>query len=173
MKTDLHQSEFEDRSGHRAPGPEAAMAAEEIAPLIAGARAGGMAQAYEMLEIPAVFLDGDGAVLYVGPAALRLFGPHIAVTRRRLVGGTPEANDRLSALIEAALAPNAGPGLALLARGEGLAPLAVHAVPVPGAGENPYQLLKTVLVLDDSAGSGQHGLSMLARHIAEGGRRAH
>ena len=157
----------------RSLGEAAAMSAQDMAPLLAGARAGGMAQAYEILEIPAIFLDDEGAVLYVGPAALRLIGAHIAVHRRRLVAGSPEANERLQGLIESALAPNAAPGLALLPRGEGLSPLAVHAVPVPGAVDNPFQLLKTVLVLDDSAGAPYQGLSMLARHIAEGGRRTH
>ena len=173
MKADLHEAEFAGAAGQAEIGGAAAMSAQDMAPLLAGARAGGMAQAYEMLEIPAIFLDGEGAVLYVGPTALRLIGPHIAVHRRHLVAGSPEANERLQGLIESALTPNAVPDFAILPRGEGLSPLAVHAVPVPGASDNPYQLLKTVLVLDDSAGAAHQGISMLARHIAAGGRRTH
>lgn len=120
---------------------------ENLRPLLEGARARGLADAFELVGVPAVLIDGEGAVLHVGTGAAARMGISIAVASRHLVGAGPTCNRALQDLIAAALAgkekmvelkvPGAAGGLC------------VRAIPMPDGWANPYQLLRAVIVFGD------------------------
>ena len=124
---------------------------EALAPMLAGARARGVADAFELLGMPAVLIDQSGTVLHVGASAMKLLGGDIAVVSRHLVGAAASTNRALQNLIAAALSGEdevvANP--VFIAR-EGLAPLTVRAIRIPGASGDPMQLLKAIIVLGEA-----------------------
>jgi hypothetical protein len=120
---------------------------ETLRPLLEGARARGLADALELIGVPAVLIDGAGAVLNVGAAATARMGPCVGVASRHLVGADPACNQALQDLIAAALA---GKEKTAELRVSGAAGgLCVRAIPMPDGWANPYQLLKAVIVFDD------------------------
>jgi hypothetical protein len=125
----------------------AGLPAEWLPPLLAGARARGIADAFELLGKAAVLLDGSGMALHVNRIAKGFMGSTIAITRRHLIGADAEANTALQALIAAAIAGRPHPGVALSRTGQG--PLLIEALPIAGAAEDAQQMLKAVLIISD------------------------
>jgi hypothetical protein len=121
--------------------------AEWLPPLLAGARARGIADAFELLGKAAVLVDGSGMALHVNRIAKGFMGSTIAISRRHLVGADAEANAALQALISAAIAGETHPAVALSRKGQG--PLLVEALPIAGAAEDPQQILKAVVTISD------------------------
>ena len=152
-------------------GEALGLSGDELAPLMAGARVGGMADAFELLGLAAVFLDCEGSVLHVGTSAGRFFGPNLAIGERRMFAARPQTNAPLQALIASVLANEAGGDAAILRFGEGMAPLRVHALTVPGAANDPHQLLKAILILDDGNCAQASETAALAHQVAACGRR--
>jgi hypothetical protein len=85
-------------------GLDAIEDAEVLAPIVAGARARGVADAFEMARIAAVLVDGTGAILHVGKLAEPLLGRELNVVSRHLVADSAKANRALERLIAAAVA---------------------------------------------------------------------
>ena len=81
---------------------------EVIAPIISGARARGIADAFEMLGEAAVLLDFHGCVLHVGESAKPLMGCALSITRDHVTAASRKSADTLQRLLEAALS-NEGP----------------------------------------------------------------
>ena len=77
---------------------------ETLRPLLEGARARGLADAFELIGVPAVLIDTAGAVLHVGAGAAARMGASIAVASRHLVGADPASNRALQDVVAAALA---------------------------------------------------------------------
>jgi hypothetical protein len=136
---------------------------ERLAPLLAGARARGMADAFEMLGVAAILIDQSGGVLHAGSTARQLLGADIAIVGEHLVGSTAAANRALQQLIVAALSGEGGAAAkpVVLSR-KGRPSLVVRALTVPGAERDPMQLLKVIIVLTE-AGS---AASAEARRVA-------
>src|SRR5580692_11683737 len=78
-----------------------------LRPLLAGARARGMADAFELLGVAAVFIDESGFALHINDRARRLLGPQLWVDDGRLRAADPEMDEALGAAIESALAADA------------------------------------------------------------------
>ena len=121
---------------------------ETLRPLLEGARARGLADAFELIGVPAVLIDTAGAVLHVGAGAAARMGASIAVASRHLVGADPTSNRALQDVVAAALAGEAKTvELEVAGAGGGLS---VRAIPMPRGWENPYQLMKAVIVFGDA-----------------------
>ncbi|MBK9082873.1 MAG: hypothetical protein IPL88_12750 [Rhizobiales bacterium] len=118
--------------------------AHELAIMMAGARARGVADALEMLGLPAILLDIDGFALHISGRAAEKFGARLAIVRRRLVAG--RAQDH--AALRKALGDTLGAArlCARVTLGPVESPLCVALYPAP-AGD--AQLLGAVAVLID------------------------
>src|ERR1700720_3449078 len=100
------QFEFGDEGSFRAG---ASSQSASLAPLLAGARARGMADAFELLGVAAAFLDEDGLALHINDHARRVLGPQLWVDDGRLRAADVDLDEALAAAIESALI-NRAPG---------------------------------------------------------------
>jgi PAS domain-containing protein len=124
---------------------ELGLPAEILQPVLEGARARGMAEAFEAMGRPAIFLDGGGAILYAAPSAQKLFGSSLALAGRQLVARSAEGNAILESLIAEALAGRTT--AADMPESESGERLRLNVQPGP----NPHstaQLLRAILFLD-------------------------
>ncbi|MBX9758589.1 MAG: hypothetical protein K2Y29_07405 [Beijerinckiaceae bacterium] len=141
---------------------------DQLAPIIAGARARGIADAFEMIGEGAILLDFSGSVLHVGPMAGPMLGCALAVTGGHVVALSRKATSPLQHLIEQGLADNAPRILEadLLCAEEGMRQR-VRMVRAPS--DDAYQLLASVLVLEPPR---RVRCRRSDRHLAEGARAA-
>jgi PAS domain-containing protein len=121
-----------------------------IAPLLAGARARGLAEAFEMLGIAAILIAADGDVLFANSEAQALFGPHLNVDGERLSTGDEVSRRALRRMMDATLKSPRRSGEMIVQRGDGLPPLRLRATPVASADADPFQLLKAVILIDQA-----------------------
>lgn len=129
---------------------EAAPRIDALQPLLAGAHARGMADALELAGVAAVMIDAQGMVLHVGATARDLFGAHLRVDYDHLVASTSESTRAIQTLIAGALADGESQAPILVARA-GLTPLKLHARIVPGSAGNVCQLLKILILIEETA----------------------
>ncbi len=118
--------------------------ARELAIMMAGARARGVADALEMLGLPAILLDLEGAVLHVSGRAAEKFGSRLAIVRRRLVAGAADDHVALCAALAETLGAGRAGARVTLAGAD--SPLCVALYPAPAS---DAQLLGAVAVLLD------------------------
>ena len=126
----------------------AAKSGEVLAPIIAGARARGIADAFQMLGEAAILLDFSGYVLHVGEGAEPLLGCALSITSNHVTPTSRRSAEELQALLEAGLA-DPGPGRLetdLLCAQEGMRQR-VRLYHVNNSSD-PRQLLSAVLVLE-------------------------
>jgi PAS domain-containing protein len=118
-----------------------------IAPILAGARARGVADALEIVGIAAILIGAEGDVLYANDRARALLVPHLRIVGERLEAVDRKQHDALAGLIEAAIAGDKAEAHSLiLRRADGVPGLRLHATPI--ADGDPYQLLRAVIILD-------------------------
>ena len=131
---------------HGLETPAARMQA--FAPRLEGARARGMADAFEMAGQAAILLGGAGDVLHVGRAAEALLGQGLRLKEGRLVP-RGHAAAMFGARLEAALAgSNKGNQEAMTLPADGGGAMRVRILPFEDGQANPAQLLKAVVLLD-------------------------
>lgn len=119
---------------------------DAMAPVIAGARARGIADAFEMLGEGAILLDFSGSVLHVGLAAKPMLGCGLTIAGGHVVATSRKGAQALQRLLEAGLADDAPRMLEadLLCAEEGMR----QRVRMVRAPVDAYQLLASVLVLE-------------------------
>jgi hypothetical protein len=122
--------------------------AEYLPPLLAGARARGMADAFDLMGKAAVLVGETGMALHVNRAAQEMMGSALAIVSRHLIGADSTANAALQALIADAIAGRAHPRVKL-SRGNGKKRLIVEALPISGAASDPNQILKAIVVISE------------------------
>jgi hypothetical protein len=128
---------------------------QPLAPLLAGARARGMADAFELLGVAAAFLDEAGFALHINDHARRVLGPQLWVDDGRLRAADADLDDALSAAIDQALLHGAHGeastdiSFASDSRGE----VAVKVMPVAAEAHDPFQLLKAVVIIEKQGAS--------------------
>ncbi len=130
-----------------ADGPSATLSPSTLGPVIAGARARGIADALEMMGEGAILLDFSGTVLHVGPLAKPMLGCALAIMGDHVVALSSRASKPLQELIQASLA-NAAPFVFeadLLCAQVGMRQR-VRILRPPAGGD--FQLLASVLVLE-------------------------
>ena len=128
--------------------PDAAVATAQpvrapLAPLLAGARARGVADGLELVGAAAALLDEHGDVLHVNARALGLLGEGLFVSGQRLHARGQEVDETLAAAIDSSVRHRVAARIAL---GDGVVAgvAAVRIVPVASDGDDAFQLLRAV-----------------------------
>jgi hypothetical protein len=126
-----------------------------LTPLLAGARARGMADAFELLGVAAAFIDEGGFMLHISDRARRLLGPQLWVDDGRLRAADADLDEALSAAIESALingAPTrAATDLSFASELRGV--VAVKVLPIAAEARDPFQLLRAVVIIEEQGGA--------------------
>jgi hypothetical protein len=118
-----------------------------IAPILAGARARGVADALEIVGIAAILIGAEGDMLYANEQARALLVPHLRIVGERLEAVDKAQRGALADLIEVAVAGDKAEAHSLILRHrDGVPGLRLHATPI--ADGDPYQLLRAVIILD-------------------------
>jgi hypothetical protein len=137
--------------------------AELIRPIAAGARARGIADAFDMMGVAAVLIDGLGCVLHAGPRATRLLGGSLRLVEGHSLGTDPAVDAALRQLIAAVAGPlptdiaakgNAVDGIdgkqdVVTVHRDNETSVQIRAMRVPQADEGGDQLLRAVLVVSE------------------------
>lgn len=123
---------------------------DALQPLLAGAHARGMADAFELAGVAAVMIDQQGMVLHSGGPARDLFGPDLRVEYDHLVSSGAESTCAIQTMIAEALGDGETPAPVLVPRSSGT-PFRLHARRVPGAAGNLCQMLKLLIIIEESA----------------------
>jgi len=128
-----------------------------LAPLLAGARARGVADGLEWLGLAAVLLDDRGEVLHVNSGAIELMGEDLFLRAGRLRAGDGEVDAELAAAIQETLNGGVASRLTIpLGAGRGALDARIGAIDSPG--DDPFQLLRAVAILQrQPASPGQDG----------------
>jgi len=118
--------------------------APPLGPLLAGARARGVADGFAWLGLAAILIDDRGEALHVNPGAVELMGETLYLESGCLRARDPRTDLALAdaicdalTLCEARNVRLDGPG------GE----IWVHIAPMAADADDPYQLLRAVVLL--------------------------
>lgn len=130
---------------------EFGLTSRQMRPLLEGARARGLADAFELLGAGAVLLDETGAVLHLSTQARAALGPQLRLIGRHLVAGEAGSNHVIERIIAGVLAGGACEGVL----GDGAASLHLRAMPMAGARDDEAQLLKAVLIVTKTESQGR------------------
>ena len=122
---------------------------EVLGPVVAGAHAGGVADALHALGLAAVLLDGSGRVLHADAEAERLLAPAIKVSHGCLVGTDQASREWVESVLALVLAPRSG-----AARGAdglpGFGRLVVSVARIAAAGGRSSMRVSAVLLLSQA-----------------------
>ena len=77
--------------------------AATLEPMLAGARARGMADAFDMMGLAFVMIDAQGMILHVSGKAKAFMGRHLAVASEHLVGAGQDETRAIQSLIGSVL----------------------------------------------------------------------
>ena len=122
---------------------------ELLGPMLAGAQARGVADAFELLGIGAALIDPVGRVLHMSSLGRRAAAGWLRVIEDHLVADRTEDNSSLQQLIGAAIGETSREPLQVrLHQSQGNATLAIRALRFPRP-DGPDQLLHAVLVFED------------------------
>jgi hypothetical protein len=157
MKT-FSNSAHSDRTSP-APGIGPRGAAVPLAPLLAGARARGVADGLELIGAAAALLGEDGEVLHVNARALRLLGHDLLLTGRRLRARNRAADQNLAAAIDSTLRDQVASRVSL-SEGEESG-LKVRIMPVAAESDDSFQLLRAVAILEPRFAAARPSLAAL------------
>jgi len=126
-----------------------------LRPLLAGARARGMADAFELLGVAAVFIDESGFALHINDSARRRLGPQLWIDDGRLRAADLDLDEALSAAIDAALINGARAHAAadLSFASESRGAVSLKVLPVVAEAHDPFQLLKAVVIIEEQGGA--------------------
>ena len=128
------------------------LADPSLAPVLAGARARGMADALELLGVAAVLIDECGFALHVNTRARGLLGPHLRIDAGRLRAADRALDAAIGAALELALTGRPAGGAANIGLA-GEAP-GVTILPVVAEADELFQLLRAIVILEQRGGSG-------------------
>ncbi len=128
-----------------------ASSGEPLEPLLAGARARGMADAFALMGLAAIFVGEGGRALHVNARAQSLFGGALALREGRLTAASDEANQALGDALDSVCAAGGRPlaDRVILVRQGARADLTARILPVEVDGEDRFQLLKAVVILEE------------------------
>lgn len=127
--------------------PRLGLAAGELAPLLAGAQARGMADLLDMLGHGAILLDRSGKVLFASDRARQMMAGVIAISAGHLAGVDPGARARLDMLLAAAMAGEPVAELVFSVQDNEFERFSVQSLPAPAGPAACLPLLTAVLVV--------------------------
>ena len=119
-----------------------------LKPIVAGARARGVADGLELLGVGAVLIDPIGGVLHVGGRGLRMMAGFMRVVGTHLVAERPGDDRLIAGLVGSAIAGRPTPAGIRLGGLAGEPFLTLRALVFPDD-EGPAQRLRAVIVLDE------------------------
>ena len=123
-----------------------------LAPLLAGARARGVADGLELIGAAAALLDEQGEVLHLNARAARLMGDGLYLADQRLRARDRAADELLAAAIGSTLRHGVASRVAVGdSPGEG--DFGVRIVPV-AVDDEPFQLLRAVAIFEPPGETG-------------------
>ena len=132
-----------EHADKRASGHGDVLPEEILRPVIAGAFARGVADTLTLLDLPALFLDREGRVLFVNDPAKLLLDGSLQVRAGHLLARSRRDNRSLASFLAAVLHdPTSRPSVHLEVSG-----LALRALPAPGGAVQMDQLLHAVLLI--------------------------
>jgi hypothetical protein len=123
-----------------------------LAPLLAGARARGVADGLEWLGLAAVLLDDRGEVLHVNSGAVELMGEDLFLQGGRLRARDEGVDAELAAAIDCTLSRGVASRLAI-PLGSGRGELGARIGAIDSMDDDPFQLLRAVAILERPSGN--------------------
>jgi hypothetical protein len=124
-----------------------------LGPMLAGARARGVADGFAWLGLAAVLIDDRGEALHVNPGAVELMGEALYLENGRLRARDRTDDDALAKAVREALTLGQAENLRLLgAAGE----MWAHVAPMAADPDDPYQLLRAVVLLSQARSGAMH-----------------
>ena len=148
-----------DRPTAGAPGgPRSAV--QPLAPLLAGARARGVADGLELVGAAAALLDEQGEVLHLNARARSLLGGDLVLSGGRLRARDRARDVTLAAAIDSTLRNQVASRVALSddACADGLG---IRIMPVTADADDSFQLLRAVAILERRGAAPRSGLAGL------------
>lgn len=158
MKTSAN-SDHANRLSSAMPGAPRGEVAP-LAPLLAGARARGVADGLELIGAAAALLGEEGEVLHVNARGLRLLGGDLLLAGRRLRARNRAADLTLSAAIHSTLRDQVASGVSL-SEGKEVDGFRVQIMPVAAETCNSFQLLRAVAIFEPGAATSRASLAAL------------
>ena len=124
--------------------------APPLGPLLAGARARGVADGFSWLGLAAILVDDRGEALHVNPGAVELMGEALYLDGGRLHARDPQTDIQLADAFCDALTLGEARNLRLLGpEGE----MWAHIAPMAADPDDSYQLLRAVVLLSRARGA--------------------
>jgi len=122
--------------------------------LLAGARARGVADGFAWLGLAAILVDDRGEALHVNHAAVELMGEFVYLEAGRLRARDARTDYSLAAAVRAALVEGPPSRVEIGPGGD----LVAHIAAMPADPDDPYQLLRAVVLLrrDRERSSARH-----------------
>ena len=118
-----------------------------LAPLLAGARARGVADGFEWLGLAAILLDDRGEVLHVNRRAVALMGEDLFLSSGRLRARDEAIDGALCVAIHRALGGGVSSHVTIPSKaGQGRVGARIAAM--DSLDEDPFQLLRAVAILE-------------------------
>jgi hypothetical protein len=118
----------------------------QMRPLLEGARARGIADAFELLGAGAILLDETGAALHLSTQARAALGAELRLVGGHLVAVDDGCNHIVERIIASVLAGSPCEGVLSVGPDDSFG-LHMRALPIAGARGDDAQLLKAVLVV--------------------------
>ena len=130
---------------------------ESLRPLLAGARARGMADAFDLLGLGAIFLDDDGGALHISERASGLMRDALFIVEGRLKAISAAVDGALQEAIEAAVAGRGAVEPIVVAGPVSKPGISLRILSVTAEDESA-QLLRAIVLIDCASAAPKHGL---------------
>ena len=130
-----------------------------LAPVLAGARARGMADTLELLGVAATLIDECGFALHVNARARSLLGPQLRIDAGRLRATERELDAAIGAALESAVTAGGAANIGVAAAARGVA--GVKILPVVAEPDDAFQLLRAIVIIEERVASRDGGCGVL------------
>jgi len=148
------KAQFQSAAGATANASRSPTGAS-LAPVLAGARARGMADALELLGVAAALIDECGFTLHINVRAKSLLGPQLWIDDGRLRAADADLDEALSAALELAVTAVA-PARAvtnICFASESRGAVAVKVMPIAAEPHDPFQLVRAIVIIEEQGAS--------------------
>ncbi|MGA2793747.1 MAG: hypothetical protein ABSE69_09445 [Roseiarcus sp.] len=157
------KAQFQSAAEARAEEASRSLTSASLAPVLAGARARGMADALELLGVAAVLIDECGFALHINDRARSLLGAQLSIDDGRLRAAKIDLDEAIGAALESALSAvtpaRAVANICFAADSRGAA--AVKVLPIVAEPDDPFQLLRAIVIIEQRGASNNGGFDVL------------
>jgi hypothetical protein len=118
-------------------------------PVMAGARARGVADALDLVGIAAVLIDRSGRVLHCGPRAERALAPFVRVVGHHLLGGDARIDDQVGRFLARIVdGTSCEPAAEEIEAEDGSSRTRLRALRFPATEPEAVQLLHSIVIIE-------------------------